>query len=115
MISQKKQENRGGFRPGAGRKPGLPTSLSASQVEKMLRKAKQAAKAHGKDVDDVLLAFVYSESEKTRDRLAAIKLWKDYSAPKPTEGGAADKELGPALYLPAQRPHLVSVDGGKAA
>jgi hypothetical protein len=115
MSTQQKQENRGGLRAGAGRKPGLQTSLAAAQVEKMLRKARRAAKKHGKDVDDVLLEFVYSVQEKTRDRLAAIKLWKDFSAVKITEGGETDKALGPAVFLPSQRPTLSVVDGKKSA
>jgi hypothetical protein len=81
----------------------------------MLRKARKAYRKHGKDVDDVLLSFVYDVELKPTDRLAAIKLWKEYSSPKPGEGGTADKELGPAVFLPAQRPTLVATDGKKVA
>ena len=109
MVDGKKQENRGGYRAGAGRKPQRGSTLTATAVAKMLRKARKAAKVYGKDVDDVLLGFVYDEETRTADRLAAIKLWKEYTSAKMTEGGAADKELGPALFLPEQRPRLEAV------
>lgn len=114
-MSEGKQENRGGFRPGAGRKPGPKTSLSAYQVANLLRKAKRAAKKHGKDVDDVLIGFIYDETGRMADRLAAIKVFKEYTAPKITEGGTADKENAPAVFLPEQRPVLSVVKSTKTA
>lgn len=81
----------------------------------MLRKAKKAAKRYGKDVDDILLEVIYTADNRPVDKLSAIKLWKDYTMPKPSEGGEADKTLGPAVYLPEQRPQLKSIEGGKAA
>ncbi|HEU4340470.1 MAG TPA: hypothetical protein VFU31_02755 [Candidatus Binatia bacterium] len=81
----------------------------------MLSKAKRWAKQRGKDIDDVLLGFIYSEEEKTADRIACIKLFKEYTLAKISEGGETDKQLGPAVFLPEQRPTLKAVDGGKAA
>ena len=43
------------------------------------------------------------------NRLAAIKLVKDLSAPKISEGGETDKALGPSIYLPEQKPALAAV------
>jgi hypothetical protein len=115
MVEGQKQETRGGFRAGAGRKPGPKTSLSAHQVAQMLRKARKAAKKHGKDVDDVLIEFIYDEKLRAADRLASIKLFKEYTAPKISEGGVADKENAPAVFLPSQRPVLAAADGKKVA
>lgn len=81
----------------------------------MLRKARKAAKRHGKDVDDVLLEVIYAVQERTADRLSAIKLWKEYTAPKVSEGGEADKVLGPAVFLPSQRPQLSVVQKDEKA
>ena len=89
--------------------------MSAFSVAKMLRKARKASRKHGKDVDDVLLAFVYDENAKPTERLAAIKLWKEYTSPKISEGGPADKELGPAVFLPEHRPTLATAEGKKVA
>ena len=110
------QENRGGSRPGAGRKPQPRVTLSEFQVRRLLRKARRMALLTGKDVDDLLIEFIYHADGRIVDRLAAIKLFKEYTAPKPSEGGGANKNLGPKLFLPEQRPPELSViNGGKAS
>ena len=111
MDIPKKVERRGGARPGSGPKP---KTLSQTQIAKMLSKAKKWAKAHGKGIDDILLGFIYSEAERTADRIACIKLWKDITVPKIAEGGQADRNLGPSVYLPEHRPVLTAIDGGKS-
>lgn len=115
MIEVKKPDNRGGARLGAGRKPGPTSTLSTYQVAKMFRLARKYAKLHKKTVDEVLLDFIYGAQEKTSDRLASIKLWKDCTMPRISEGGEADKALGPAVFLPEQRPKLGVIEGGKSA
>jgi len=116
MQDVDRKENRGGKREGAGRKPEKRASLSVAQVSRMLRKAKKMALKTGKDVDDILIEFIYHADGKISDRLAAIKLFKEYTAPKPSEGGKADKKLGPSLFLPEQRPpELEIINGSKAA
>ena len=110
-----KTENRGGARPNSGPKK---ETLSVRQVKEMRKKAAEYAKRFGKTIDEILLDFVYGvavshtidaetdeveiEEKKigTRDRIACIKLWKEYTSPKITEGGPADTELGPKVYLP---------------
>ncbi len=101
-----KKENRGGARPNSGPKP---FSLSASQVKALLRTVKKFAKQYGKSIDDVLVEMVYAEKITDNNRLAAIKLVKDLSAPKISEGGEADRTLGPSIYLPEQKPTLATV------
>ncbi len=115
MEIKLKVDNRGGARPGAGRKPLGTTPLSQIQVKRMLRKGRKWAREHGKDVDDWLLTVIYGAETKDSDRIAAIKLWKDHTMVKIAEGGVADKALGPAVYLPEHRPVLSAVDGGKRA
>jgi len=112
-----KKENRGGARPNSGPKK---ETLSVRQVKEMRDKAREYAKKYGKTIDEILLDFVYGVAEiritaegdgdtvediiskkvSTRDRIACIKLWKEYTSPKLAEGGPADTALGPALYLP---------------
>lgn len=115
MVEGIKKENRGGYRPNAGRKPGKSTTLSSYQVARLLRKARRFAKQHGKDHNDVLFEIIHSPQERTADRLAAIKHLNDMLIPKIQEGGQADKELGPVVYLPEQRPTLKAIEGGKTA
>ena len=102
-----KKDNRGGARPNSGPKP---FSLSASQVKELLRTVKKFTKKHGKSIDEVLVSMVYDENITDNNRLAAIKLVKDLSAPKISEGGAADRQLGPAVFLPKKHPRLEVVD-----
>lgn len=111
MNTEQKIERRGGKRPGAGRKP---ETLSANQVARMLRRARKWAKSKGKTIDDVLFAFIYSDQERTADRIACIKLFKELTTAKITEGGETDKALGPAFFLPEKHPRLTLVEGGKS-
>jgi hypothetical protein len=96
----------GGVRPGSGPKT---KTLSASQVELMLDKAKKKAEETGKDVDDILLDFIYDADGSKKDRIACIKLWKDFSMVRISEGGDADKNLGPGIYLPGEKPDPTKV------
>lgn len=128
-----KPDGRGGKRAGAGRKPGYSPKklpLSVAQVEEMLEKAKDYAKKYGKTIDEILLEFIYGVTEipiveegktevleilkrkvGTRDRIACIKLWKEYTS-KLAEGGDGDQSLGPAVYLPGKNPRLELVKNG---
>jgi hypothetical protein len=109
----KKIENRGGAREGAGRKP---ETLSVRQVQAMLDRAADHAKKNGKTIDDVLLEIAYSTEEKTADRLAAVKIFKTHTMAKLNEGGETDVALGPAFFLPEQRPDPAKIHvlpGGK--
>jgi hypothetical protein len=118
MSQGPKIENRGGYRPGAGRKPGPQRTLSAQLVAEMLRKARKYARRHKKTIDEVLLDIIYAEKSRDVDKLASIKLFKEHTSPKLTEGGSADTALaakGPAVFLPQHRPTLTAVEGGKAA
>ena len=93
----------GGKREGAGRKP---ETLSGFQVHEMLMTAKKWAKDQGKTIDDILMYIVYDKKTTDNARLAAIKLFKDYTIPKIKEGGEADKTLAPAVFLPGKNPRL---------
>ena len=106
------KENRGGARPNSGPKP---FSLSTNQVKELLRTVKKAAKEHGQSIDDILVEMVYTEKTTDNNRLAAIKLIKDLSAPRISEGGEADRTLGPSIYLPDQKPTLAAVTDIKKA
>ena len=101
--NSKKRDRRGGARPGAGRKP---TTLSAWQVDNLLKTLARKAKETGKDIDQLLVDKVYGENLSDRNFLAAVKLVKDLTSPKLTEGGEADKVLGPSIYLPEKKPKL---------
>jgi hypothetical protein len=115
VITGPKVERRGGYRPNAGRKPSKITSLSAYQTRRLLKKVKNRARLAGKDHNDVLLDIIHSPQERTIDRLTAIRHLNELLIPKISEGGEADKVLGPAVYLPEQRPVLSIVDSGKSA
>jgi hypothetical protein len=103
---QTKRENRGGARPGAGRKK---STLSQNQLNELLKKSRKYARQYGKTVEEVLLDLVYGESGDPdfgdKGRLAAIKLYMDKVYIDIKENGPADKALGgPAIYLPKKRP-----------
>lgn len=105
QTKREQQDNRGGFRAKAGRPK---ETLSYNQVREALDKAAEYVEMTGKTIDEILLDFIYdlvpNEEVVTRDRLAAMKLWKDCTRVKISEGSEADKELGPEFYLPERRP-----------
>ena len=78
----------------------------------MLKKAEKWAKEKGKDIDDILLGFIYDLDATLRDRTACIKLWKEQTVPRIQEGGGTDLALGPAVYLPELKPKLRVIAGG---
>lgn len=103
--------NWGGARPGSGQKQ---KTLSVRQVEAMLEAAEERAKKEGRTLDQVLLDIIYAVDTPRKEVLAAIKLWKDKTMAQITEGGEADRDLGPAFFLPEKHPRLKAVDGGKS-
>lgn len=114
-MDTNKQENRGGKRKGAGRPS---ETLSVRQVAAMRVKMKDRAKITGKDENDILIDWIQACDEEgtrldiaIRDRIACMKLWKEYTSPKITEGGEADKIIGPAVFLPEKHPRLEVIDG----
>ena len=101
----------GGARPNSGPKK---ESLSVAQVREMLETAKKYAKEKGKSIDDVLCEFIFEEKVhdqvvQNNQRIAAIKLFKEYTIAKLNEGGDIDKNLSPSTYLPEERPDPAKV------
>ena len=91
----------GGAREGAGRPA---KALTASQVERMLTTADKYALDRGKSVDELLLDILYHPETSTRDRLWAIKLFKDFTLARTTEDAPYLQHSGPTVYLPEHRP-----------
>ncbi len=122
-MNNQKKDNRGGKREGAGRPAGHRQGrepLSVRQVKEMRAKMEARAKKTGKDENDILIDWIQAcEEDGTaidvgiRDRIACVKLWKEYTSPKITEGGEADQSVGPAVFLPKQHPRLKLVDDDK--
>ena len=96
----------GGPRPGSGPKT---QTLSAQAVRKLVSTAEAWAAKTGKHIDDILVGFIYDETLSCRDRTLAIKLVKEYTMAKLVEGSENDVALGPALYLPEERPDPANV------
>jgi hypothetical protein len=106
----KTQENRGGKRSNPGGRP-PKVAISQYQLDQMLAKAEKWAKEHkGMTVDDFLLKWIYGEVEDDfkltmRDRIACVKIWKDYTMAKVQEKNinVGKKHLGPIIYDPETR------------
>ena len=89
----------GGTRPGAGRPK---STLTDRAVRKMLRAQNAAEKKHNKSLDEVLLEIIYDKKNPPTARLTGIKLWKEHTQVRPTEGKnkVNDSVSGPQIYLP---------------
>ena len=107
-----KKENRGGARPGSGPKA---QTVSVSQLKEMREAAAEFAKEHGKTLFQVCLDWIGDESLKIDRRQAAWKMYTDKMLIQVSEGGEADKTLGPSIYLPEQKPTLAAVTDIKEA
>ena len=97
------KENRGGARPNSGPKR---QNLSVRQIREMRKTADKRAKKEGKTLYDILLDFSYDADLSVKDRQASIKLYLDKMHISVSEGGEADKAIGPSIYLPEQKPKL---------
>ena len=107
-----KKDNRGGARPNSGPKA---QTLSATQLKEMREAAAAKAKKEGKTLFDVCLDWVYDKDLKIDRRQAAWKMYCDKMLIQASEGGEADKTLGPSIYLPEQKPTLAAVTDIKKA
>lgn len=109
-----RKDNRGGKRPGAGRKPAEKFTITDQQVREMIAAAKRIAKQTGVTLDDILVRIAYSEKSKTNEKLAAIKLFKDYTMVKTSENNVnVSKQIGPVIGLPELKPlpeNVVSIN-----
>ena len=77
---------------------------------KAMRAAADAkAKKTGKTIFDICLGWIYDEDLPLDRRQAAWKLYCDKMLIQVSEGGEADKALGPAMYLPEKRPVLTAI------
>lgn len=106
-----KRDNRGGARPNSGPKP---EPLSAKQLRLVLREVRRRAKKEGKTITGGLLDIFYDKDTPAGFRISAAKVIWDKTMIQVSEGGEADKTLGPSIYLPEQRPVLNVVQGGKS-
>ena len=111
----KKKENRGGKREGAGRKRRSTESFSAEKLGELNDRIEAYADDKGKHIDEVALEIVYDDKQNVSARMKAYDTLKKYSTIQAKEGGEADQELGPEVYLPEQDkgPELKVVEGGK--
>jgi hypothetical protein len=75
----------------------------------MREAAEKRAQQTGKTLFEVVLDWIYDETQPIKDRQTAMKLYLDKMLIAVSEGGEADKDAGPAVYLPTQRPQLEAV------
>lgn len=106
---QTKREMRGGYREGSGRKSrltALANGVTATHIAHMIEIAEEFAEATGKTIDHVLISIIYSKSTEVREKLAAIKIYKEFTIGKYAQEKEAEAEAaqGPQFYLPERRP-----------
>ena len=95
----------GGTRPNSGRKK---ETLSGRKFQSMLDKASEYEKETGKSLDDILLMIIYGEKFQgervpLKDKLASIKLYKEYTMAKLAEGGDIDSQIEMPVWLPEKK------------
>ena len=111
MAKQSKKENRGGKREGAGR-PKEP--LSVRQAKEFEATQIKLAKEYDQSLSECVGRIAWDPESSNRDVCMAANLFWKYSIIVGSEGGEADKIVGPAIFLPEEHPRLEVIDGGKA-
>ncbi len=101
--------NYGGKREGAGR----PTeTLSVRQAREFEEAQIKLAEEFGMSLSERVGRIGHDPESSNRDVcMAANLIWK-YSVIVGSEGGEADKIVGPAVFLPGQNPRLELVKNG---
>ena len=109
-----KPENRGGSRPGAGRKPVYV--ISEKEVKKLVKAARGKARETGKSLADVLIDLAYQTDDK-RTSLAAIRIYFDHTIVKNTEKDINLKQghTGPSIYKINDRGEAVLTKFGSSS
>lgn len=112
MSTGPKFENRGGHREGSGRKSVY--AISDVEAKKMLKEARARAKNEGgKSLNSILLDIAYAKIEgpdggkvkvDVRDRLAAIKVYKEFTMGRHTENRTTIEDKRPIIGLPEMKP-----------
>ena len=110
MAKPARNPNYGGAREGAGR-PKEP--LSVRQSKEFEATAIKLAKEYGQSLSEVVGRIAWNPESSNRDVCMATSLFWKYSVIGATEGGEADKIVGPAIFLPEEHPRLELIDGGK--
>jgi len=75
--------------------------------------ANKKAKETGKTIWDVCLSWIYDPELTISQQQTAWKMFADKFVIQASEGGEADRDSGPTVYLPGQRPDLEVIEGGK--
>jgi hypothetical protein len=71
----------------------------------MIRQANSRAKVEKKTMDAVLLDIIYSKSESSRDRITAIKTYKDFTMGRFSEQTVnINNKVEQPINLPTMRP-----------
>lgn len=94
--------NHGGKRANSGRKK---YSLTDDQIDSMLKSAAFFEAKHRATIDDILVDIIYSPNSNNREKLAAIRLFKDFTAQKMhNQNGNNVQQIGPVIGLPELKP-----------
>ena len=102
--------NYGGKREGAGRKP---EALSVRQAKEFEATQIKLAEEYGQSLSERVGHIAWNPESSNRDVCMAANLFWKYSIIVGSEGGDADKNVGPAVFLPKRHPRLELVDPGK--
>jgi hypothetical protein len=109
-ANNQKKDKRGGKREGAGRPS---EALSVRQAKEFEKTAKKLADEFGLPMSEVIGRHVYDPNASLKDIQTAANLFWKYSIIPASEGGEADKAIGPVVFLPEKHPRLGLVDGSK--
>ena len=109
-ISPDMKDTRGGARPGAGRPH---KTITAEQAERLLNAAEEITTQEGLSPYRLLMEYAYGIGKGSEfppsTRAQALSRYFDLTMARLHEGSEADQILGPAIYLPEERPDPAKV------
>jgi len=115
MTVTGRDNNRGGFRPGSGRKPIEP---SQRELKRLLREVKKKAAERGATWQSIFAELLFDSIASPKDRIAAFKVFMEYVLVRKSEQNVnVTKTEGPTIYLPEMKPDpakIIAIDGKRA-
>ena len=97
---EKEKPKRGGYRPGAGRKP---LDLGEKQVEELIKAFKKAGKKNGSSAGQELARIAFT-GENDRVRLKALDVYYRAVAVRKSHSKIETHHTGPSIGLPPVMP-----------
>jgi hypothetical protein len=110
-----KKENRGGKRPGAGRKKTVKPPISELVKARFVAAAERLAKEKSETLEYKVLSMIWEDKVQDTTKVGILKAYLEALVVRETKQEVTKREVGPNIYLPKtdkDPAKVVVLDGG---